>query len=87
VSEPAHGTAARPSEPPPAPPAARADPGAEELADALESAVLRLQQRAAQAPTAAPGEPLPPSVARPRHKHSMSLIQRWRIRRKQRRGR
>jgi chaperonin cofactor prefoldin len=67
-------------------------PRSEEMADALAAAVERLRTRAqegavapqpAATPTVAPVAP----VARAPHKHSMSLIGRWRLRRKQRRGR
>jgi chaperonin cofactor prefoldin len=54
-----------------------------EMIEALAAAVERLRARVTedgQAPR--PGPPVPP-----RHKHSMSLIGRWRLRRKQRRGR
>jgi hypothetical protein len=57
-----------------------------EMADALAAAVERLRARAqAMTPDAeqvVPARELPPS-----HKHSMSLVRRLRIRRKQRRGR
>jgi hypothetical protein len=56
-------------------------PGAE-MADALADAVERLRRRA-EASAVPPAAPLRPAP----HKHSMSLIKRWRIRRKQRRGR
>jgi hypothetical protein len=58
-----------------------------EMADALAAAVERLRQRAQEAPA-----PPPPQrraedrVKAPSHKHSLSLIARLRIRRKQRRG-
>lgn len=63
-------------------------PRSEEMADALAAAVERLRARAQESavvqpdttPTAAPVQSTP-------HKHSMSLIGRWRLRRKQRRGR
>jgi hypothetical protein len=64
--------------PSPAPTHAPASPRSEEMADALAAAVQRLRARA-QA-----GRPAP-SPARPAHKHSMSLIGRLRLRRKQRR--
>jgi hypothetical protein len=56
------------------------------MADALAGAVERLRRRAeAGAIASARAAPAP---SRPiAHKHSLSLIQRWRIRRKQRRGR
>ena len=63
----------------------------EELADALAAAVERLRARAvlAQEPPAEPvSVPVPAPVAeRSSHKHSMSLLTRLRIRRKQRRSR
>jgi chromosome segregation ATPase len=63
-------------------------PPSEEMADALAVAVERLRARAqasaASQPQTTPGAP---AVARQPHKHSMSLIGRWRMRRKQRRGR
>jgi chromosome segregation ATPase len=66
-----------------------ARPRSEEMADALAAAVERLRARAeASAPAAAqpaPGD-VPPVVQVP-HKHSMSLIGRLRLRRKQRRER
>jgi hypothetical protein len=67
-------------------PAAR--PRSEEMADALAAAVERLRARAQEG--AADPQQSPPSVppvAQKPHKHSMSLIGRWRLRRKQRRGR
>jgi len=70
-------------EPSPAP-----RPRSEEMADALAAAVERLRARA-QAGAADPQQSpssVPP-VAHEPHKHSMSLIGRWRLRRKQRRGR
>jgi hypothetical protein len=57
-----------------------------EMADALAAAVERLRARAEAAPVAEQRPPAP-AVARPPYKHSMSLITRWRIRRKQRRER
>lgn len=65
-----------------------ARPRSEEMADALAAAVERLRARAQEsvvvqsdiAPATAPEQRTP-------HKHSMSLIGRWRLRRKQRRGR
>ncbi len=57
-----------------------------EMADALAIAVERLRARAQAAPAVEQRSPERPP-ARPVHKHSMSLITRWRIRRKQRRGR
>jgi chromosome segregation ATPase len=67
---------------------APARPRSEEMADALAAAVERLRARAevgvAQQPDATPAvAPVP----RTPHKHSMSLIGRLRLRRKQRRGR
>lgn len=56
-----------------------------EMADALAAAVERLRERALAAPELQP-EPASPPVVRVPHKHSMSLIGRWRFRRKQRRG-
>ena len=65
------------------------DPAAEargaEMAEALAAAVERLRARAEVSAAPAP-EPSTPAVLRPPHKHSMSLIGRWRNRRKQRRG-
>lgn len=58
----------------------------EEMANALADAVERLRQRAEDS-SAAAGEPPAGRVQAAPHKHSMSLIRRWRIRRKQRRGR
>ena len=57
-----------------------------EMADALAAAVERLRARAeatVEEPRAAAARP----SALPRYKHSLSLIGRWRIRRKQRRSR
>jgi len=76
----------------PAAPAAdpAADPASEargaEMADALAAAVERLRARA---DAATPGQPAGAEArqATPPHKHSMSLIKRLRIRRKQRRSR
>ena len=66
----------------------------EEMADALAAAVERLRARADAAPPlpaqSATHAPLQASAAvqvRSAHKHSMSLIARWRNRRKQRRAR
>jgi len=59
----------------------------EELTDALADAVERLRARAdisGSQPVQATSRPV---VERSPHKHSMSLITRWRIRRKQRRSR
>jgi hypothetical protein len=65
------------------------DPAAEargaEMAEALAAAVERLRARA-EVSVAPLAEPTAPAVVRPAHKHSMSLIGRWRNRRKQRRG-
>jgi chromosome segregation ATPase len=61
-------------------------PRREEMADALATAVERLRARAEIAPEAQP-PPSVPAIVREPHKHSMSLIGRWRRRRKQRRGR
>jgi hypothetical protein len=54
-----------------------------EMAQALAAAVERLRARAEEQPEL----PRAPVVRPPAHKHSMSLITRWRIRRKQRRDR
>ncbi len=62
-------------------------PRSEEMADALAAAVERLRARAQASVAAQPGTPSVPTVVRPSHKHSMSLLGRWRLRRKQRRGR
>jgi hypothetical protein len=57
-----------------------------EIADALAAAVERLRARAEAARfEPRPARERPP--AQPPHKHSMSLIGRWRVRRKQRRSR
>jgi hypothetical protein len=64
-----------------------ASPRSEEMADALAAAVERLRARAQSSVAVQPDTPSAPSVERPSHKHSMSLIGRWRLRRKQRRGR
>jgi hypothetical protein len=63
-------------------------PRSEEMADALAAAVERLRARAQEGEADRPQAPpsVPPVVQKP-HKHSMSLIGRWRLRRKQRRGR
>jgi len=66
--------------------AAAAQARAEEMATALAAAVERLRARAEAAPAVAPQAPTQSPVRVP-HKHSMSLIGRWRFRRKQRRGR
>jgi hypothetical protein len=56
------------------------------MVDALAAAVERLRARVAEVP--APSAPAWAGASRePRHKHSMSLIGRWRLRRKQRRAR
>ena len=62
------------------------EPRGAEMAQALAAAVERLRARAEAAP---PPEvrPAAPAVVRAPHRHSMSLITRWRIRRKQRRSR
>ena len=57
-----------------------------EMADALAAAVERLRARAEAVPPSAEVAPAPRVQQKP-HKHSMSLVKRWRIRRKQRRGR
>jgi hypothetical protein len=62
-------------------------PGAGEMADALAAAVERLRQRAQESLAPPPPLRVEAPVERPPHKHSMSLITRWRIRRKQRRAR
>jgi chromosome segregation ATPase len=63
-------------------------PRSEEMADALAAAVERLRARAEAGVAAQPDTaPTPAPAARTPHKHSMSLIGRWRLRRKQRRGR
>ena len=56
-----------------------------EMADALAAAVERLRARA-QAADAPSVQAAAPPAARPVHKHTMSFIARWRLRRKQRRG-
>lgn len=64
-------------------------PRSEEMADALAAAVERLRARAQESVVASQPDAtssLPPVASTP-HKHSMSLIGRWRLRRKQRRGR
>ena len=53
------------------------------MADALAAAVERLRTRAQEHPE----NPLAPARMTAAHKHSMSLIRRWRIARKQRRER
>jgi hypothetical protein len=58
------------------------------MADALAAAVERLRARAQESVASGPQRTLPaPPAAREPHKHSMSLIGRFRMRRKQRRGR
>jgi chromosome segregation ATPase len=64
-----------------------ARPRSEEMADALAAAVERLRARAQETVAAQPDTPSVPPIVREPHKHSMSLIGRWRLRRKQRRGR
>jgi TolA-binding protein len=63
-----------------------ARPRSEDMAEALAAAVERLRARA-ETTSAVSATPSVPPVVRAPHKHSMSLIGRWRIRRKQRRGR
>ena len=64
-----------------------ARPRSDEMADALAAAVERLRARAQDTvPPVAPA-PGPAPLVRPAHKHSLSLIGRLRLRRKQRRGR
>lgn len=62
-------------------------PRSEEMADALAAAVERLRARAQESVSAQPTPSDVPPVVQEPHKHSMSLIGRWRMRRKQRRGR
>jgi chromosome segregation ATPase len=65
-----------------------ARPRSEEMADALAAAVERLRARAEESAAVQPDTtPTVPPVVCLSHKHSMSLIGRWRLRRKQRRGR
>lgn len=66
---------------------APARPRSDEMAEALAAAVERLRARAQESQPAPPASPARPSVApqRPSHRHSLSLIGRWRMRRKQRR--
>jgi hypothetical protein len=82
--------AAPPAGAPIEPPAAQADAEAQargtEMADALAAAVERLRARAQAAVAEVPGPAARPSEL-PSHKHSLSLIGRWRLRRKQRRSR
>jgi chromosome segregation ATPase len=69
-------------------PSPSARPRSEEMADALAAAVERLRARAQESAAVGPdATPTVPPVVRVSHKHSMSLIGRWRLRRKQRRGR
>jgi hypothetical protein len=63
-----------------------ARPRSEEMADALAAAVERLRARA-QESTQPDTTPAVAPVQHAPHKHSMSLIGRWRLRRKQRRER
>jgi chromosome segregation ATPase len=63
-------------------------PRSEEMAQALAAAVERLRARAEVGVAAQPDTmPAVAPIARVSHKHSMSLIGRLRLRRKQRRGR
>jgi chromosome segregation ATPase len=62
-------------------------PRSEEMADALAAAVERLRARAEATVAQRPDTPSVPPIVREPHKHSLSLIGRWRLRRKQRRGR
>ncbi|HEY2283488.1 MAG TPA: hypothetical protein VGH60_08070 [Solirubrobacteraceae bacterium] len=72
----------------PVPESAPVRPRSEEMADALAAAVERLRARAQESAVAQPGAtPAVAPVQSKPHKHSMSLIGRWRLRRKQRRGR
>jgi chromosome segregation ATPase len=65
-----------------------ARPRSEEMADALAAAVERLRARAQDGVAVqADTTPTVPPVKHAPHKHSMSLIGRWRMRRKQRRER
>ncbi len=57
-----------------------------EMAEALAAAVERLRARAEAASRPIEDPPVT-FLVRPPHKHSMSLIARWRKRRKQRLGR
>ena len=77
--------AARSPKPLPATPVAGAETRGVEMADALAAAVERLRERALSAPELEP-ERIALKVVRPAHKHSLSLIGRIRLRRKQRRG-
>jgi hypothetical protein len=77
-AQPARGFSSSPS----------ARPRSEEMADALAAAVERLRARAEESAAVGPDRrPTVAPVVRVSHKHSMSLIGRWRLRRKQRRGR
>jgi hypothetical protein len=58
-----------------------------EMVDALAAAVERLRARVAEVPAPGASEQGAAELRAPRHKHSMSLIGRWRLRRKQRRAR
>jgi hypothetical protein len=70
-------------------PSAASEARGAEMADALAAAVERLRARAEAAPEPAEAPPAPtsPRIERAPHKHSMSLIKRVRIWRKQRRSR
>ncbi len=82
AAAPSEQSSAKPVPPPRAPvPEARG----EEMAEALAAAVERLRERAQAVPELQP-EQVAPKVVLPSHKHSMSLIGRLRLRRKQRRG-
>ncbi len=74
---------------PAAQPSAAAEARGVEMADALAAAVERLRARAEAVPEAEQPVHVPPPApaAQATHKHSMSLIKRVRIWRKQRRGR
>ena len=73
----------RPEAPKLAVPSAAVEVQHAQMADALAAAVERLRARA----QAHPEHPLAPASMAAAHKHSMSLIRRWRIARKQRRER
>lgn len=62
-------------------------PSGAEMADALAAAVERLRARAETVDLPPDLTSTPPPVIRPTHKHSLSLIGRVRLRRKQRRSR
>jgi hypothetical protein len=82
----AHALAAPPAPreaPAPERPGAPRETQSSEMAEALAAAVERLRARVEQHPEQAAA----PSVRRPPHKHSMSLITRWRIALRQRRER